>query len=174
MKTAVKLDAITPGVIAIPAIEVFRERCEARAILVEACLFDLQDAVDGFQEAAVASGLVEEVGEDAVQKMMAEAFAKFSSRDENSTVPNFSDVGRKSLLSRRRDNSHDVVRNCRNVTTNCPDVGTIPRSRGATKATLQAADYLVKLKDPARLKAWLAQHTRAERDAIIKHIRRTR
>ena len=83
MKTAVKLDAITPGVIAIPAIEVFRERCEARAILVEACLFDLQDAVDGFQEAAVASGLVEEVGQDAVQKMMAEAFAKFSSRDEN-------------------------------------------------------------------------------------------
>jgi hypothetical protein len=31
----------------IPAINVFRERCEARAILVEACAFDLQQAVDG-------------------------------------------------------------------------------------------------------------------------------
>lgn len=60
----------------VPAIYVFRERCEARAILVEACLFDLQEAVDGLQEAAVASGLVDELGQDAVQKMMADAFAR--------------------------------------------------------------------------------------------------
>jgi hypothetical protein len=59
-----------------PAVDIFRVRCEARAILVEACLFDLQDAVDGLQEAAVSSGLVDDIGQDAVQRMMADAFAR--------------------------------------------------------------------------------------------------
>ena len=60
----------------IPAIDVFRERCEARAILVGACAMDLQDAVDGLQDAAVEnSGLVAEIGQDAVQRMMGDAFA---------------------------------------------------------------------------------------------------
>ena len=54
MSAARKLDALI-----IPAIDVFRERCEARAILVEACVYDLQEAVDGLQQAAVESGLVE-------------------------------------------------------------------------------------------------------------------
>jgi hypothetical protein len=54
--------------IAIPAIDIFRERCEARATLVEACLFDLQDAVDGLQEAAIASGLVDDIGQDACRR----------------------------------------------------------------------------------------------------------
>jgi hypothetical protein len=70
MSAARKLDAKT-----IPAIDVFRERCEARAILVEACVYDLHDAVDGLQQAAIESGLVAEIGQDAVQKMMADAFA---------------------------------------------------------------------------------------------------
>jgi hypothetical protein len=74
MTAALKHRAI--GTKMIPAIDVFRERCEARAILVEACLFDLQDAVDGLQRAAVASGLVDGIGQDAVQKMMADAFAR--------------------------------------------------------------------------------------------------
>jgi hypothetical protein len=70
MSAARKLDAVV-----IPAIDVFRERCEARAILVEACVYHLQDAVDGLQQAAIESGLVAEIGQDAVQKMMADAFA---------------------------------------------------------------------------------------------------
>jgi hypothetical protein len=87
MSAARKLDAI-----AIPAIDVFREVCEARALLVKACLFDLQDAVDGLQADAERSGLIDDIGQDAVQKVMADAFA---------IVPQ---------LSRRRDNSPDVGR----------------------------------------------------------------
>ena len=49
----------------IPAIDVFPERCEARAILVEACLLDLHEAVDGLQEAAERTGLIDETGQDA-------------------------------------------------------------------------------------------------------------
>ena len=47
----------------------------------------------------------------------------------------------------------------------------ISSPKGAAASTLQAADYLIQQKDPARLKAWLAKHTRTERLAIIKHIR---
>ena len=60
----------------VPVVDVFRGRCEARAILVEACLFNLQDAVDGLQADAERTGLVDDIGQDAVQKMMTEAFAR--------------------------------------------------------------------------------------------------
>jgi hypothetical protein len=60
----------------IPAVDVFRERAEARAILVESCLFDLQEAVDGLQADAERTGLVDELGQELVQKMLADAFAR--------------------------------------------------------------------------------------------------
>ena len=53
---------------------VFRERAEARAILVEACLYDFHDAIDGLQADAVRSGLVASIGQDRVQAIMAAAF----------------------------------------------------------------------------------------------------
>jgi hypothetical protein len=58
----------------VPAVDIFRERCEARAILVDACLYDLQDAVDGLQADAERTGLVDD--QNAVQKMMADAFSR--------------------------------------------------------------------------------------------------
>jgi hypothetical protein len=54
--------------------DVFRERCEARAILVHACLMELHEAVDGMQQAAAEYGLVAALGQDEVQEMMARAF----------------------------------------------------------------------------------------------------
>src|SRR5512139_3633532 len=55
--------------------DVFRERCEARAILVEACVYGQDEAVDAMQQAAVDYGLVAALGQDPVQAMMAKAFA---------------------------------------------------------------------------------------------------
>jgi hypothetical protein len=55
---------------------VFRDRCEARAILVAACEMDFHEAIDGLQAAAYQYGLIRKLGQDAVQAMMAEAFAK--------------------------------------------------------------------------------------------------
>jgi hypothetical protein len=55
--------------------EIFRERCEARAILCEACVFDLHEAVDVLQADAERTGLVAEIGPDAVQAILAKAFA---------------------------------------------------------------------------------------------------
>jgi hypothetical protein len=60
------------------AIEVFRLRCEARAMLVIEGEMDLIEAIDGLQAAAVQYGLVADIGQDVVQAIMAAAFERIS------------------------------------------------------------------------------------------------
>ena len=55
-------------------IQVFRARCEARAILFAAGALNLQEAVDALQAAAAASGLVDQIGQDRAQQIMSDAF----------------------------------------------------------------------------------------------------
>src|SRR5262245_10185682 len=57
------------------ALAVFVARAEARALLWQAGQIDLHSAVDELQHAAVRDGLVAELGQDAVQALMVEAFA---------------------------------------------------------------------------------------------------
>ena len=56
------------------AIDVFRQRCWARAYLVAACELDLHEAIDVLQADAERDGLVAELGQDEVQSIMANAF----------------------------------------------------------------------------------------------------
>ena len=49
-------------------------RAEARAILWAACEFGLHEAVDILQTAALTSGLVAQIGQDQVQRILSEAF----------------------------------------------------------------------------------------------------
>ncbi len=56
---------------------VFRERAEARCLLVHNGLMDLQDAVDGLQESAATQGLLKEFGQDAIQQILSESFARW-------------------------------------------------------------------------------------------------
>jgi hypothetical protein len=58
-------------------LQIFRLRCETRCLLVSNGLMTLQDAVDGMQEAAVARGLLKEFGQDEIQRIMAESFARW-------------------------------------------------------------------------------------------------
>ena len=58
------------------ALEVFIARAAARALLWQAGEFDLHEAVDALQAAAVRDGLVAEIGQDEVQQIMTEAFRK--------------------------------------------------------------------------------------------------
>jgi hypothetical protein len=60
--------------------EIFRVRCEARALLYAHGELDLHDAVDGLQADAVASGLVDAIGQDAIQRIMSDAFHRFRER----------------------------------------------------------------------------------------------
>ena len=60
-----KAGAMTP-----PAKELFELRCWGRAWLWREAEFDLHTAVDELQQAAVDTGLVDAIGQDAVQKIM--------------------------------------------------------------------------------------------------------
>jgi hypothetical protein len=58
-------------------LDVFLDRCDAQAILAANGQTDLADAVDALQAAAERTGVVGEVGQDAVQAIMAKAFARW-------------------------------------------------------------------------------------------------
>jgi hypothetical protein len=55
-------------------VAVFRARCEARAMLVDVGMLGLHEAVDELQRDAKRDGLVERIGQDGVQAIMAAAF----------------------------------------------------------------------------------------------------
>jgi hypothetical protein len=59
-----------------PPLEVFSLRCWARARLYAAGELTLQDAVDGCQQHAEAHGLVAQLGQNAIQQIIADAFDK--------------------------------------------------------------------------------------------------
>ena len=54
---------------------VFELRCEVKAYLVVAVVIDKIEAVDALQEAAVRTGLVNQIGQDGVQSMIARHFS---------------------------------------------------------------------------------------------------
>ena len=58
-------------------LDVLRERAETRAYLWAAGKFDLEEAVDKLQADAERDGLVERIGQDAVQAILAAAFRSF-------------------------------------------------------------------------------------------------
>jgi hypothetical protein len=58
----------------------FTARAEARALLWQANEFDLHEAVDVLQRDAERTGLVDAIGQDRVQALLAKAFQKV--RDE--------------------------------------------------------------------------------------------
>jgi hypothetical protein len=57
--------------------EVFEARCWAQSWLFGAGELTLHEAIDPLQETAVASGLVELRGQDRVQEILANNFARF-------------------------------------------------------------------------------------------------
>jgi hypothetical protein len=59
-------------------VAVFAARAEARAILYVAGEYDLHEAVDVLQENAAASCLVADIGQDAVQEILACAFGGYA------------------------------------------------------------------------------------------------
>jgi hypothetical protein len=71
MTAAARKEAVAPN-----PVDVFIARAEARALLWQAGEMDLHTAVDGLQAETIASGLVDAIGQDAVQAIMSTAFAK--------------------------------------------------------------------------------------------------
>jgi hypothetical protein len=70
MNAHVKVNQIA----AVDPLIVFELRCWARAYLWAAGMMSLHEAVDGLQLAAMESGLVAELGQDAVQNFVSQEF----------------------------------------------------------------------------------------------------
>jgi hypothetical protein len=57
-------------------LEIFRLRCEARCLLIHNGLLDFHLAIDEMQEVAVSQRLVATHGQDRIQEIMSQAFAR--------------------------------------------------------------------------------------------------
>jgi len=163
-------------------VEVFRLRCRSRAKLWHNGEIDLHTAVDELQHAAEASGLVDAIGQDAVQGLMVEAFAPLRDdlpRDEYDGST-FAEACRKADEKQRRkppnprldrlrrlmDDDVSIERAWHELHERAP--GDVPIS------TLRTAEFLTQQNDPARFKTWLAHHNREDRDAILRHLGKKR
>jgi hypothetical protein len=129
--------------IAIDPVAVLIARVEARAILWREGELTLHDAVDQLLADAERDGLVGKLGADRVQQILADGFAPV--RDD---LPG----------------NQDVV----------PDepITEEPTTAGVAASTLDAAEFLIRERDPKRLRVWLAQHSAEERRTILKHLER--
>src|SRR3982074_2743815 len=67
-------DAVVDTVLASMVNDAFGLRCWVRGYLEKSGMMPLQEAVDGLQDFAISTALVEFVGQDAVQAIVAEAF----------------------------------------------------------------------------------------------------
>jgi hypothetical protein len=139
-------------------LEVFTERCWARALLVREGVMEFQDAVDGLQDCAVAFGLVNRFGQDDIQRIMAEAFGE----ELPELQAGVDEMVRRLELQDPRDRwQHtgeapppDIVRNS--------DVAgpqrAKPKPYQTPQSTIDAFFYVVRQDDVARLDTWLADH----------------
>jgi hypothetical protein len=127
-------------------LEVFALRCECRAHLWAAGEYDLHAAVDTLQADAERDGLVDLLGQDEVQQILATAFGAVRS-DEPEHVPD------------------DAMPN------DSDDSGGGGR---LARSTCDTAEFLVARNDAAQFEEWLGKHSEAERVAIVAHIERRR
>jgi hypothetical protein len=121
-------------------VEIFTARAEARALLWQAGEFDLHHAVDELQAAAERDGLVEQLGQDGVQQIMAKAFTVVREHLPTSIVPD-------ELVEAEPAERGPVA-----------------------VSTLMAAEHLVCEGHAERFRRWLGEHSAQERMAIHKHL----
>jgi hypothetical protein len=174
---------------------VFSARAEAMARAWKAGEILLCDAVDRVQRLAEALGLllpIGGIGQDEVQRLMveifvmAQIFATVPSEGVPAAFPEDQYEGLSSTFGAacrvadtkqsrkpsdpRTDRARALMAEDisleRAFNTSAP--GDVPTATG------QAAEYLVREKDPARMRAWLDRHTVQERDAILQYLERRR
>ena len=138
------------------ALETFRARCQA-AVHDYALGVDLITVVDWLQDWAFTRGLVDEIGQDTVQAEMAEAFGPL--RDEQPRDEEHE--GLSSTFARACQLADAEYARTKQVTS--------PPACRLAQSTIQATEYLVRLNDPARLRAWLIEKTPAERGLVLAY-----
>jgi hypothetical protein len=171
-------------------LKIFVARAEARAQLWFNGELTLHDAVDEMWAAAARSGLVEQLGADAVQRLLADCSAPY--RDD---LPRHEDVGADDpwddpgWIDAARD-YHAARGKKVSTVTYTPDElarlralmaddvslerawSEVNSSHDVSLATIEAAEFLIQQKDPARLRTWLSKHTAQECAAILQCLER--
>jgi len=179
----------------VDTVAAFTACCEARAALYAVGELSLHDAFDALQEWAERDELVAAIGQDEVQRIISEAFAKV--RDdppgvsEDITPPIIDDVTWFAAGWREAAREYHEARTGRVSVVSYSD-GELARLRqlladgvsldhawhklstrapgDVPLATLYAAEFLAQQKDPQRFKDWLARHSREDRETILKHL----
>jgi hypothetical protein len=130
-------------------LEVFRERCWARAMLVREGLATLQDSVDALQNAADAYGLVpNDEAQDQTQQIMAEAFAIVHAGEDE-----------KYLLQRQAADLARIIERWEADDAKRPAAPLIKKLPYRTpQTTIDAFWYVVRLNDQPHLLRWLSEH----------------
>jgi hypothetical protein len=170
-------------------LDIFIARAEARAMLWEAGEFDLHEAVDKLQADAERDSLVDEIGQDAVQAILAKAFIVDAPPKFGGSLPDpieIDELSNTELVDtfialcrqadeRARDKPVDpnIVR-LRELMADGVSIERgwheINRRDHVAAATMQAAEYLAQQDDVERFRQWLDRHSAAERAAIQKHM----
>jgi hypothetical protein len=166
------------------SVEIFTARAEARALLCFCGELELADAVDELQAVAERDGLVAAIGQDEVQRIIADVFAHVeasgfgtnaawespgwrqaaldyhAARGANPTVV---EIEPERLAALRALMADDV-----SIDQACHQLNA---GRGQVAAsTLQTAEYLAAAGDAERWGVWLARHDDTERAAILQHL----
>jgi hypothetical protein len=139
-------------------LEVFKERCWARALLVREGAMAFHEAVDGLQNAAEAYGLVERIGQDEIQRVLAEAF----NQDISDLQSGVDDIVRRLELADPRDAWKHTGEAPPPASVRNSDIGGTPqvkpRPYKTPASTVAAFRYVLSLDDPEALKKWLSEH----------------
>jgi hypothetical protein len=127
------MNAPAPAQPSLPAVGVLELRAETRAFLWSVCQMEMDEAVDALQAYAERSGLLDQIGQDAVQAIIAAPFGhyrKLIEPVEPEAVP----------LQPK------------------PEPEAPRRSHRTPQSTIDAFWYVVQLGDADYLTGWLAQH----------------
>jgi hypothetical protein len=158
----------------------FRARCEACAYLVSVGALDFLETVDGLQIDAVSDGLVDAIGQNAVQSLMAGAFAvpEFRSREHDGEeivgIPTIGSAEPIAPPQSLRIVAHDGVASAAELQRDYERAIRQERvDHGLALSTMAAFKYVLAQNDVGRLGSWLAQrapeeHAELKRSMVAK------
>jgi hypothetical protein len=164
----------SPPATKVDPLKVLVARAEARAMLWAAGEFDLHAAVDELWAAAVRDGLVDRLGPDEVQRILAEAFAP--ERDDLQwSQPETIEPEPDDNLEPADDDyaglGNSFAKLCRTADEKQARKHVeVKKPRGVPIPTLQAAEFLIRQGDFDRFRRWLSCRGDAERAAIEKYL----
>ena len=135
----------------------FAECCDTDAWFYSNNWISLHTAVDNLQNLAESWGLIEEIGQDAVQAIMVDAFAPREVVEEIDLPSDYAaQIVRQWEMADLRDRWKHTGEPPSATTEVAPAAA---RSYRPPSSVVEAFRYVVRLGDPERLSAWLRDHS---------------